>query len=92
MDLKLIQKKLEHLRDRIRAEGRLSQSSEGELKTLMENTLLTAQSELTILQAKLGESLTLRARNDNNAPALTEDQKKRLSFLEKSGMGSGTLH
>jgi len=92
MDLKAIQAQLESLRNRIRAEGRLSSTCENELKSILENTLITANRELIDIQNKLTATMAMRAGNDNQTTELTEDQKKRLSILEKTGTGSTALH
>ncbi len=89
MDLKEIQKKLKELRDRIRAEGNISDTSESELRSLLTDTLATANEELLQLQTKLSAALAVRAGNDN---ALTPDQKKRLRLVEKTGTGSEMVH
>jgi septal ring factor EnvC (AmiA/AmiB activator) len=92
MDLKAIQAQLESLRNRIRAEGRISTSCEQELKSILENTIQTANHELTDIQNKLTATMAMRAGNDNQTPLLSDDQKKRLSILEKTGTGSTVLH
>lgn len=96
MDLKSIQKKLEILRDRIRAEGRISETSEHELKNLLNNTLASASQELSTIQDRLTATIALQAGNDNITKpvntTLSDEQKKRLSFVEKSGSGSHTVH
>jgi len=89
MDLKDIQEKLKELRDRIRAEGCISETSEEELKALLSNTVISAHDQLATIQNKLGAAMAMRATNDN---ALTPDQKKRLSIVEKTGTGSNAVH
>lgn len=89
MDLKDIQQKLKELRDRIRAEGGISPDAENELRDLLNDTLATANEELTTIQDKLSATLALRAGNDNT---LTPEQKKRLSIVEKTGTGSAMVH
>lgn len=89
MDLKEIQQKLKELRDRIRAEGHISTSSEQTLRDILNTTLVTANDELSSLQEKLSDSLSKRAGNDN---VLSEEQKKRLSIIEKTGSGSQSVH
>lgn len=89
MDLKDIQQKLKELRDRIRAEGGISQDAENQLRDLLNDTLATANEELTTIQDKLSATLALRAGNDNT---LTPEQKKRLSIVEKTGTGSAMVH
>ena len=89
MDLKDIQERLKELRDRIRAEGRISPRAEEELKALLNSTLITANDELSSIQNKINYSMIKRAGNDNS---LTPEQKKRLSIIEKTGTGSQAVH
>ena len=89
MDLKDIQERLKELRDRIRAEGRISPNAEEELKTLLSNTLVSANDELSAIQNRIGHAMVRRAGNDN---ILTPEQKKRLSIIEKTGTGSLAVH
>ncbi len=89
MDLKDIQEKLKELRDRIKAEGCISETSEEELKSLLNNTVISAHDQLATIQSKLGTAMAMRATNDN---ILTPDQKKRLSIVEKTGTGSNAVH
>lgn len=89
MDLKDIQQKLKTIRDRIRDEGRVSSATEAELKSILTDTLVTANDEMTAIQNKLTAQLSLRAGNDN---ALSDDQKKRLRIVEKIGTGSRSIH
>ncbi len=89
MDLKDIQVRLQELRDRIRAEGRISPKAEEELRTLLNSTLITANDELNAIQGKIHYSMIKRAGNDN---VLTPEQKRRLSIIEKTGTGSQAVH
>lgn len=89
MDMKDIQKKLKDLRDRIREEGSISHDSEKELRLILEDTLVSANSELNVIQMKLTTALSLRAGNDN---LLSDDQKSRLRIIEKTGTGSHAVH
>lgn len=89
MDLKDIQKKLQTLRDRIRADGRISPASEEELKTILNDTLTSAHQELSTIQNKLNATMAIRAGNDN---PLSDDQKHRLRLMEKTGTGSDMVH
>ena len=89
MDLKDIQKKLKDLRTRIKDEGCLSPQSEQELRDILSSTLVTANDELTSIQERLNATMAVRAGNDN---ALSEDQKKRLRLMEKTGTGSHAVH
>ncbi len=89
MELKDIQARLQELRDRIRAEGRISPTAEEELKTLLNSTLITANNELSAIQGKIQYSMIKRAGNDN---VLTPEQKRRLSIIEKTGTGSQAVH
>ncbi len=89
MDLKDIQLKLKELRDRIKQEGRISEISEQELKAILNDTLLSANSELSTIQNRLNATMTMRAGNDN---VLSDDQKKRLRIIEKTGTGSHAVH
>ena len=89
MDLKDIQEKLKELRDRIKTEGHISPRAEEELKSLLSNTLVTANDEICTIQNRLSATLAVRAGNDN---ILTPDQKKRLSIIEKMGTGSVCVH
>ena len=92
MNLKEIQEKLKLLRDRIKEEGSISSTSETELKSILNDTLLSAHSELQVLQTKLAAQMSSRAGNDNNTPSLTEEQLQRLSIIEKTGTGSHVVH
>jgi hypothetical protein len=89
MDLKDIQQKLKLLRDRIRDEGRITKDSENELKSILSDTLVSANDELLAIQDKLNNALSLRAGNDNG---LTLEQKDRLRLMEKTGTGSHAVH
>lgn len=89
MDMKDIQQKLKDLRDRIRAEGSISLDSEKELRLILEDTLVSANSELNVIQMKLTTALSLRAGNDND---LSDEQKSRLRIIEKTGTGSYVVH
>jgi len=89
MDIKDIQQKLKELRDRIKDEGRISPDSEAQLKMILNDTLISANDELTAIQDRLSATMALRAGNDN---ALSDDQKKRLRIIEKTGTGSHAVH
>lgn len=89
MDLKDIQKKLKDLRDRIKDEGGISAKSEAELKAILSDTLVTANDELESIQERLNATMAIRAGNDN---VLSDDQKKRLRIIEKTGTGSHAVH
>jgi hypothetical protein len=89
MDMNDIQKKLKDLRDRIREDGSISDVSEKELRALLDNALITANGDLSDIQMKLSATLALRAGNDNE---LSDDQKKRLRIIEKTGTGSHAVH
>ena len=89
MDFKDIRQKLKDLRDRIQADGCISAASEQELKAILNDTLVTASDELTSIQHKLTATLAMRAGNDN---VLSDDQKKRLRIVEKTGTGSLAVH
>lgn len=90
MDLTAIQKKLSALRDRIRAEGRISEDAQAELKSLLELSLVTAREELTEAQTKLSGIMALKQANQNDT--LTPDQIARLKIVEKTGTGSSAIH
>jgi hypothetical protein len=89
MDLKEIQEKLKALRDRIQNEGGISPAAERELKDILNDTLVSANDELTAIQCRLNATMTVRASNNN---ALSDDQKKRLRIIEKTGTGSVAVH
>ncbi len=89
MDLKDIQEKLKELRDRIKSEGHISPRAEEELKSLLSNTIVSANDEISTIQNRLTATLSMRAGNDNE---LTADQKKRLRIIEKMGTGSACIH
>ncbi len=89
MDLKDIQQKLKELRDRIKDEGGISEISEQELKAILNDTLLSANTELSSIQNRLNATMSMRAGNDN---VLSDDQKKRLRIIEKTGTGSHAVH
>lgn len=90
MALKEIQQKLKDLRDRIRADGCLSPDIELELQRLLNDTLSSANEEITVLQNKLTATLAVRAGNDNDV--LSDEQKRRLRIVEKAGTGSEAVH
>lgn len=89
MDLKDIQEKLKALRDRIKDEGCISPTAELELKTILNDTLVSANDELSSIQNRLNAKMVIRAGNDN---ILSDDQKKRLRIVEKTGTGSHAVH
>lgn len=89
MDLKDIQEKLKELRDRIKSEGHISARSEEELKSLLGNTLVTANDEISSIGDRLSATMAMRAGNDNT---LTPEQQKRLRIIEKMGTGSSCIH
>lgn len=89
MDIKDIQAKLKELRDRIKTDGQITPQSEEALKAILNDTLVSANTELTALQTKLSARMVMQAGNDNE---LSEDQKKRLRIIEKTGTGSQTVH
>lgn len=91
MSIKDIQGKLKDLRDRIKDEGELSSSSEAELRALLDDTLISANAELDTVRKKLNAHMALRAGNDN-IPLLTDEQKRRLMIVEKTGTGSHAVH
>jgi len=91
MNFKNIQKKLTDLRDRIRSQGSISEEDEKELKSLLSQTLMTANSELEGVQKKLDSLPALKAQNDN-AYSLNDDQKSRLDLITKTGTGSAAIH
>jgi hypothetical protein len=89
MDIKDIQEKLKQLRDRIKDEGYISPTAELELKAILNDTLISANEEVTSIQERLNASMAMRAGNDN---ILSDDQKKRLRIVEKTGTGSHAVH
>jgi hypothetical protein len=89
MDIKDIQEKLKQLRDRIKDEGCISPAAELELKTILNDTLVSANNELSTIQERLSATMAMRAGNDNT---LSDDQKKRLRIVEKTGTGSHAVH
>lgn len=91
MNFKAIQDKLKNLRSRIRQEGCISADNEQELKFLLHETLMGATDELNDLQGKLQTLAFQKVGNDNPAP-LSEEQKSRLSVMEKTGTGSASIH
>lgn len=90
MDLKNVQQKLKVLRDRIRDQGAISAEDEVELKSLIRQTLETANDELEGLQGRLTSIIKTHKANDNQS--LTDDQKKRLWIVERTGSGSHAVH
>lgn len=90
MTLTFIRKKLARLRDEIKAQGRLSDEHQAELKALMEETLMSAETELTAAQEKLAGFMALKAANTNRP--LSPEQTARLKIIEKSGAMSGMIH
>lgn len=91
MDFKDIQDKLKNLRDRIRAEGRITPDSEAELKEILSSTLVSADHEIKAIQNRISAQMETRAGNDNK-PTLSEEQMRRLSIIEKTGTGSYVVH
>ena len=89
MDIKDIQAKLKELRDRIKQDGHISPLSEQQLKDILNDTLISANGELATIQQRLNTKMTMRAGNDN---ILSDDQKKRLRLIEKTGTGSYAVH
>ncbi len=89
MDLKDIQNKLKELRDRIKSDGQISPESEQALKDILASTLVSANDELSTIQNRLNATMAMRAGNDN---VLSDDQKKRLRIIEKTGTGSQAVH
>ncbi|MFA5592530.1 MAG: hypothetical protein WC989_04370 [Micavibrio sp.] len=89
MDLKDIQEKLQALRDRIKEDGHISPESERALQDLLSTSLISTNEELSAAQARLNAAMAVRAGNDN---ALSDDQKKRLRLMEKTGTGSYAVH
>ena len=89
MDIKDIQAKLKELRDRIKQDGHISPLSEQQLKDILNDTLISANGELATIQQRLNTKMTIRAGNDN---ILSDDQKKRLRIIEKTGTGSYAVH
>lgn len=89
MDIKDIQAKLKELRDRIKEDGHISANSEQQLKDILNDTLISANDELATIQKRLNTKMAMRAGNDN---ALSDDQKKRLRIIEKTGTGSLAVH
>ena len=89
MDLKDIQEKLKVLRDRIKADGHISPHAEEELKSLLSNSLVSANDEISTIKNRIDASMKMRAGNDNE---LTAEQKKRLRIIEKMGTGSACIH
>jgi hypothetical protein len=89
MDIKDIQAKLKELRDRIKQDGHISPVSEQQLKDILNDTLISANGELATIQQRLNTKITMRAGNDN---ILSDDQKKRLRLIEKTGTGSHAVH
>jgi protein subunit release factor A len=90
MDLKVIQKQLKKLHEKIKEQGHLSDSDEQELKTLMQETLFTASSEINNIQHRLKIQVACTPSN-NNRP-LSADQIARLNIVEKTGTGSNAIH
>lgn len=91
MDLKNIQNQLKTLRDKIKDQGKISESDEKELKSLIRQTLESANNELEDIQGRLKNIVTQHSRANDNEH-LTDEQKKRLSLVEKTGTGSIAVH
>ena len=89
MDLKTIHKQLKKLHEKIKAQGHLSANDERELKSLMQETLFTASSEIDNIQTRLRIQLACQ---DVANKTLTPDQMARLSIVEKTGTGSNLIH
>ena len=90
MDLKAIQKQLKKLHAKIKEQGHLSASDEQELKSLMQETLFTASSEIDNIQHRL--RIQAACKNSNDDRPLSPDQIARLSIMEKTGTGSNAIH
>jgi LPS O-antigen subunit length determinant protein (WzzB/FepE family) len=89
MDLSDTKKKLQALRDRIKAEGKLSSEGEKELQSILDDAILSASEELNELQEKLNDALAVRT---SNKSPLSEEQKSKLKIIEKTGTGSREVH
>ncbi len=90
MDLKKIQGLLAVLRDKIKEDGQITPETEAELRTLIFETLQTANAQLHNIQGQLNNlRFAQQAGNDN---ALDDGQKARLNLLEKLGSGSQAVH
>lgn len=90
MDLKAIQKQLKELHAKIKEQGHLSASDEQQLKSLMQETLFTASSEIDNIQHRLHVQTACKNSNDNRP--LSPEQIARLSIMEKTGTGSNAIH
>lgn len=90
MDLKNIQNQLKELRERIKDQGRISDSDEKELKALIRQTLENANDELEGIQDRLQTLVEKHQANDNYK--LSAEQKARLDLVEKTGTGSIAVH
>ena len=90
MDLKTVQQQLKLLRDRIKSQGEISSDDEQELRSLISQTLETANDELEDIQQRLEKNVIRKKANDNIE--LTDEQKARLTITEKTGTGSIAVH
>ncbi len=90
MDLKAIHKQLKLLHDKIKKQGHMSATDEQELKSLMQETLTTASTEIDSIQNGLKRQMTFGTANANRP--LNSDQIARLSIVEKTGTGSNLIH
>lgn len=90
MDLKNIQDQLKELRDRIKDQGRISDTDEKELKSLIRQTLESANDELEGIQGRLKTLVAKHQANDNQK--LSAEQQARLDLVEKTGTGSVAVH
>lgn len=89
MDLKKVTKKLSKVRDSIREKGGVTPEDEKALKELVNQTLSAAKKELATIPAKHAYERPV-AHNDNRP--LSQDQRFRLSLVEKTGTGSTAVH
>ncbi|MEM6780512.1 MAG: hypothetical protein AAF569_01465 [Pseudomonadota bacterium] len=90
MDFKNVQAQLKSLRDRIKNKGEISPADEKELKSLIRQTLETANDELEGIRGRLDNLVKTHQANDNKI--LSEEQKSRLKLVEKTGTGSIAVH
>lgn len=89
MNLKNVAKKLSKVRDSIREHGGVSQEDEKALKKLVQETIGCAKEELSHLANHKQYALP-KPHNDNQP--LNQDQRFRLSLMEKTGTGSLSVH
>ena len=88
MNLKNVAKKLSKVRDSIREHGSVSAEDEKALQDLVNETIGCAKQELSKIPQR---TKNMPIPHNDNQP-LSNDQRLRLSLVEKTGTGSVSVH